>query len=153
MKDKKDFEGWVVKFTNGLMIKIKCDHYCSIHGILTDFANREDYIIDYILSSTIDDVLALIPENDIRRDKILEAEKSVINYIKKTKIELNKLLAKFNGSRIDFYLNNKGNELIHLALSILNGFDVDDVIISFIRKNTFRLKDAREFLTTNKISL
>ena len=58
-------EGWVVKFTDGQLVKIKTAWYFKLHGLRTQDINREDYVIKNYLEETLDDVMSqLDPSED-----------------------------------------------------------------------------------------
>ena len=38
-------EGWIVEFEDSQKIKIKTEWYLKLHRILTNYSNREDYLI------------------------------------------------------------------------------------------------------------
>jgi T4 RnlA family RNA ligase len=58
-------EGWVIKFTDDQLIKLKTAWYFKLHGLRTQDINREDYVIKNYLEETLDDVMTqLNPEED-----------------------------------------------------------------------------------------
>lgn len=75
-------EGWIVQFTNGLLIKIKSDWYFKLHGLLTEDLYKENIVIGYILNDEIDDIIAQVPVADIlsheRINKLIDLVKKEI---------------------------------------------------------------------------
>jgi RNA ligase len=67
IKNIKDMEGIVVSFNNGHKIKIKADHYVLIHKNKEAISSEKD-IVNLYLNGQIDDVLALLPQED--KDKV-----------------------------------------------------------------------------------
>ena len=62
-RDLKGAEGYVLRWMNGHMVKIKADEYCQIHrakeGIM-----RENGVISMILEEKLDDVLPVLSSQD-----------------------------------------------------------------------------------------
>ena len=78
-KSEVDKEGWIVRFDNDHMLKIKTDWYFQRHGLLTNDIYREHIIIGYILDDLIDDIITQIPEDEkeahLRINKIISIVK------------------------------------------------------------------------------
>lgn len=142
----KDIEGWVIQFENGKMIKVKGDHYCSLHGLLTDSLNRENDIIELILDEKIDDVLAQIPEDDLRRQDIDAISKIISDEMISMSNKTDELLLKYKGDRKTFALENRKNPYFNFAIGVVNGKDKSEMIKFDIQKNTKHLMDARKWL-------
>lgn len=66
VKDEREIEGYVIRFSNGHMIKVKCDWYCRIHSA-KDAIVFEKNVIAMILANALDDVVANLPESDQKR--------------------------------------------------------------------------------------
>jgi RNA ligase len=61
-KDRENFEGWVVRFANGLYMKIKCEPYLEAHG--ARFGTSLKAVFMLIKEEKWDDFIAtIIPEN------------------------------------------------------------------------------------------
>jgi T4 RnlA family RNA ligase len=69
-KTLENKEGWILIFDNGMMVKIKTEWYCNLHGLLTDYLSKENQIMKMILDSTIDDALSKMDINDERKPLI-----------------------------------------------------------------------------------
>ena len=142
----KDIEGWIVQFTNGKMVKVKGDHYCALHGILTDSLNRENDIISLILDNKIDDVLGQLSENDSRRINVNQIIEIVNFEMNKLKNDTSDLLKHFNGVKKDFAITYNKNKNFPLAMSKINGKDLLKNIELQIKKETHHLLEARNWL-------
>lgn len=57
-------EGYVIRFDNGHMIKIKHDHYCKVHRAKSSLT-KERHIVDLILNEKIDDLKPLLEKQEI----------------------------------------------------------------------------------------
>jgi len=86
-------EGWVIKFIDGQLIKVKTAWYFKLHGLRTQDINREDYVIKNYLEETLDDVMSqLDPEEDSDAysfvSKVTEAIDNYIIHVDKSVDEL-----------------------------------------------------------------
>lgn len=136
-------EGFVIRFENGDMFKIKCDWYCQLHKTLEHIVHEKD-VIRLILDEKLDDVKAILPEDRIKSlDKfsnILYAGISALtNKVVWSTIEL---YDNHNGSRKDFALavkDMKEKNFMFKALDILEKCSNRDntAHISFITNELF----------------
>jgi RNA ligase len=62
-KDLKDQEGWIIRWDDGHMVKIKADEYISIHRAKENII-REKNIIELFITEKIDDVKPYLQEHD-----------------------------------------------------------------------------------------
>jgi len=139
-------EGWIVEFVDGQKVKIKTDWYHSLHRILTDYSNREDYLIDMILNEKIDDVLSVLDygsESRIFVEGVLDTTNRKLLEISN---EIDRLLSTYNGDKKLFALEYKDHKLFGLMTQVISGRDKIEVIKYFIKKVTYRLSGAREWL-------
>jgi T4 RnlA family RNA ligase len=143
-------EGWVVIFDDGQRVKIKTDWYLSLHRVLTDYSNREDYLIDMILSEKIDDLLGILDfESENRKfvESVIEKTNSKINYYIK---EVNRLISLYDDNKIEeFATTHQKNELFSIVMRVLRGCDIMDSLKTLIRKKTYRLNQARSWLSSS----
>lgn len=144
--DLEGIEGWVVEFADGQRMKIKTDWYISLHRIMTDYTNREDYLIDFILDEKIDDILSVLDygsENRLFVEKVLERTNNKINdYF----LEVNKIINQYDGDKKTFALKYKDHQLFGVIMKSLNGYDIMESLKEFVKKKTYRLFEAREWL-------
>ena len=67
VRDLEDVEGFVVRFSDGHMIKLKCDWYVQIHKAKEKILQDRN-IVELILDDKLDDVMAHLPQED--RDRL-----------------------------------------------------------------------------------
>lgn len=75
---KDDIEGYVVRLSNGMKVKIKTSHYLSIHRLL-DNINSPRRLFEAVVNETTDDVKAKFHENVGYIERILNMEEKVRN--------------------------------------------------------------------------
>jgi T4 RnlA family RNA ligase len=139
-------EGWVVEFDGGLKIKIKTEWYVSLHRILTDYSNREDYLIDMVLDNKIDDLYSQIDVNSESYKFIKSVESKTLENIKRLVDTIQVMTYNFDGDFKEFASKYNKHQLFGLCTKILRGQDELDVIKEYIKKKTYRLFEAREWL-------
>ena len=145
----ESIEGWIVEFVDGQKVKIKTDWYHSLHRILTDYSNREDYLIDMILDEKIDDVLSVLDYGSENRNFVEE-----VIYITNKKLlemsnEVDRVLSTYTGDRKSFALEYKDHDLFWIMTQVINGKDKMEVIKFLIKKKTYRLSEARDWMKIN----
>ncbi len=75
---QKDTEGFIVKFTDGHVIKIKTLDYMSKHR-LYDASDSYKEVFKRILNEELDDILMIVHES--KKEKLLEQETLLVNYV------------------------------------------------------------------------
>jgi RNA ligase len=70
----EDREGFVVRFSNGHMLKLKCDWYVQIHKAKEKILQDRN-IVELILDDKLDDVKAHLPQED--RDRLTAFESDI----------------------------------------------------------------------------
>jgi len=71
VRDLEDVEGFVVRFSDGHMLKLKCDWYVQIHKAKEKILQDRN-IVELILDDKLDDVKAHLPQED--RDRLTQFE-------------------------------------------------------------------------------
>lgn len=71
VRDLEDLEGFVVRFDDGHMIKLKCDWYVQIHKA-KEAILQDRNIVELILDEKLDDIKAHLPAED--RDRLTQFE-------------------------------------------------------------------------------
>lgn len=71
VRDLEDIEGFVVRFSDGHMLKLKCDWYVQIHKAKEKILQDRN-IVELILDGKLDDVMAHLPKED--RDRLIVFE-------------------------------------------------------------------------------
>ena len=163
----EDKEGWIVQFEKDHLIdfiKIKTSWYCELHGLLTNDLYRENILVGYILDDKIDDILGQIPEDELEAHERIEKMIAVIKnamFNKASEIlkSYDLFLAEDDGSDISIVKKNyslkycKKDPNFSYVMSIVNGKDVFDLTIDWVRDNTKKLNIARDFLKKRDPSL
>lgn len=73
VRELQDIEGFVVRFNDGHMVKLKCDWYVQIHKAKEKILQDRN-IVELILAEKIDDVKAHLPEEDRDRLTVFESD-------------------------------------------------------------------------------
>ncbi len=147
-----DKEGWVIQFTNGKMVKLKTEWYINLHGLFTETLERENLILGMIFKDTIDDAMSYLGDDvtsNEKRDNISEII-DVVNFKIGEKVhEVEKFLEEFDDKK-SFSLKHRKHPLFHLAIGVVNGYDlVEQVTLLFYEKTT-HLKEAQKWLETSR---
>lgn len=98
-------EGFVIKFDDGHMYKIKSDWYCELHRVKSEI-NYERGVVSLLINGGMDDLKSLMPVND--RQRIENYETAFANMLaEKTVhvIHLSKMIAGNKMTRKDYALN------------------------------------------------
>lgn len=145
----EDKEGWIIEFTNGVLMKIKTDFYFKLHGLYTEDLNRENIIIDYILKDEIDDVLSKITDDLDTIERINKITDKVKSSINKKSNEIDKLYNVFLSinDRKEFALLYNKEENFGYVMSMLSGKNSFELAKDYIGKKTNKLLSAREWLS------
>lgn len=72
-RDLKGVEGWVVRFDDGHMVKIKAEEYVRFHKT-KDGLSQEKNVVDMIINEKIDDTKAFMMDEDRRRVEQFEEQ-------------------------------------------------------------------------------
>jgi T4 RnlA family RNA ligase len=152
------FEGFVVKFKNKEMIKVKSIWYLERHRIVT-IADRKTEIIKHILNDTIDDVLSVIPDDE-KKKEIRQIQHLIVTYVTELASKIyNKILFFRVAYAVDDYKNIVSDiENDEFAAQykglIMEGIrktytivEVEERLKQMILKQTSKEKKAIEFLS------
>jgi T4 RnlA family RNA ligase len=74
VRDLEDLEGFVSRFADGHMVKLKCDWYVQIHKAKEKILQDRN-IVEIILDEKLDDVKAHLPAED--RDRLTQFESEI----------------------------------------------------------------------------
>lgn len=150
-KTKEGIEGWVITFSNGQMAKVKTEHYCRIHGLVTDSLTRENLLMQIILGDQIDDALALVAKDDVRRLYASGVQDVISKYIAETEELCLKMAADFNGNKRDWAVKHKGQKGFNIVASLVDKPDLKENLFKAIKeqlgKSTNRLMEAKNWLS------
>lgn len=81
------FEGWVIQFNNGDMVKLKTKWYMDRHNAMTFLRVRD--IARMVVDETLDDLIAKLVGDGINVDQIRDIESQVVIEVRKIEHELN----------------------------------------------------------------
>lgn len=73
IKQAQDIEGFIIRFEDGHMAKIKCDWYCQLHRVKSDI-QKERGVVALIIEEKIDDLKPLMTAEDLAYINDFEAE-------------------------------------------------------------------------------
>ena len=156
----EDKEGSVITFRkpdgDQLLVKVKTADYFAKHHIMTEFIYQENVIVEMILNETIDDMLSLIEDEEVReringlikivqtkfREEVERAQKFVDIYLEDPTVPAKDLYAKYRkcpGFADALYVINRlreGEEPNTL----------EDIVKKRLLKQTYRLMEARAWL-------
>jgi RNA ligase len=110
VRDLEDLEGFIVRFNDGHMLKLKCHWYLQIHRA-KEAILQDRNIVELILEEHLDDVKAHLPAED--RDRLTQFEndinKSINISVSDIRIELDSLLR--NGVDRKTFATGRAQEL------------------------------------------
>lgn len=134
----QDIEGYVLRFDDGHMVKIKADQYVLHHGAI-DAITQEKNVLAMVLDNSLDDVKALLKEDDYQR---------IANYAEMVYNGIDATVAKYeNYFAYIQHLSKKDFALLHMPtakkagivpaiiFSMYDGKNARDLIINTIRSN------------------
>lgn len=135
-----DAEGFIIAFGNGHKLKIKADEYVRIHKTM-DRIRFDRNIVALILHEEVDDVIGLLPENEVKKVRDFETK-----FWKAFRIKESKLLA-LNGTvflnyqadpkrvALEFIplLENKADS--SFIFRMINGHNARDLLLDHVKKN------------------
>lgn len=138
LKTDKNIEGYVIRFDDGMMIKLKTDWYLKVSRLNLAYANSEKKYLETILSSTFDDIESLIDfdliknadryKKDINNALLLNAEKVADWFIEDNKNGL---------SRKEIALKLGGNPFSGYYFNLLNKFSGKEFTKSMLIDETY----------------
>ena len=108
VKGMSGIEGFVIRFADGHMVKMKCDEYCMYHKAKDDFI-REKNIISMIVNNQVDDFLPLLQKED--RQKLLEFCQNFNDEINKSVSDIIEMFMNIKASKMtrkEFALSEMG---------------------------------------------
>lgn len=150
-----DFEGYVITFENGHIIKLKTDWYVHLHHLLTENLTRENELIKLILEEKLDDVLAQVPQDDIRRLYALDISKWLRHEIRDiAQITYGNVQAQYSGDRKSFALKFLKHPFFSMMMKMvdlenqsqLNKNSAFDIVRVYVLKLTDKWLKAQKFL-------
>lgn len=145
------YEGFVVTFDSGKMIKLKLQEYCNLHNLHTEDLHREDSIIYLIVNEQIDDILCQLDEGDERRKMVLELIDLVNHYVNAKYNDVTELLSLYTGDKKQFALSHRTNPNFVYAMGVINqNSDLVSLIKERLLRETYFLGNARKWVLEQK---
>lgn len=124
LETMRDMEGYVVQFTDGDMVKMKCPWYLRLHGIITFL--RESDIVLAVLDKTIDDVRAALLEGGKDISRVDELEHQVMCEICTLHEDVEHVFAQDRHLDVkSFAIKHNRHRLFPLLIALYKGRDVD----------------------------
>lgn len=135
----EDVEGFVVRFADGHMVKLKCDWYCAIHRA-KDRIMFDRHVVGMILDEKLDDLIPHLLEED--RVKLREFEGEFLKLLEKHTNKIYEYVTDTkaaNPIRKDFAFAVKSLEkdfktLVFLAFDNVDRTHIRECLITFVRK-------------------
>lgn len=103
VRKAEDFEGVVVRFDDGHMVKVKSDWYVRIHKIKSLLGQERD-VVALILNNELDDMLPVLPREDVERVEKFQLALSERLYLCAYNLSHQTKLARASSSRKVFAL-------------------------------------------------
>ena len=94
-------EGWVVRFTDGSMVKVKTVWYEDMHDLNFERNRSDKKILQSVLNDTIDDAIAMLSPTDPDRPRFEQARDLVRNEFHRLRRDTLDLMSRFEGDPAD----------------------------------------------------
>lgn len=140
-KDAEGIEGWIIRFDDGHMLKIKGEWYLRIHKT-KDNLTFEKNVVDLLVNDKMDDAKAFMMDEDRHRVEKFEQEfwHGFNNCAHVTAIQLDTVRKHFGGDRKRFAIEH-ANMLQPIIRSVMfacwdSEKSVRDELLNTVRKNT-----------------
>ncbi len=144
-KNDTDREGYIIKFTDGNIVKVKTLDYLEKHR-LTDESNSYKIILKRILEENMDDIMQVITKE--KREKIKKLEQPLDDYVTHFTQQIYDIIQSAPESRKEVALKNKGHLYFSVIMSNLHEAEMEDIkdsLIQSILKKNSKEKSAKEF--------
>jgi len=141
---EKDIEGYVVKFTDETLVKIKTLDYLEKHHLVSE-ADQLKVVFKRILEEDIDDVIALLPED--KKEKILEIEKCLTDYTVHFIKEIEDIVKEGDkGDRQNFVQKYIKHPWFSVIMAGLKSHDIKETLIKTMIKRYNKEEKVKSFL-------
>jgi RNA ligase len=137
----KGVEGYVLRFNDGHMLKIKADEYVQFHKT-KDNMNFEKNIVNLLVNEKMDDAKSFMMEED--RVRVEKFENNFWNGVTETVTQYTKLWNEICANKLDRKrfaiermpaLKNKDQFVSGIIFGAFDGKDIRSIIIDVIRNN------------------
>ncbi len=129
-----DAEGYVIRFRNGMRMKIKGDEYVRLHKILTNFSTTDIWEL-MRTKGNMNEFLERVPDefDNWVRMTMMELEAHFENIKFRSSIDFEYYKGESNGDKKEFALAIKDNEYRSILFSMWDGKSYDDTIWKMIK--------------------
>jgi RNA ligase len=127
-------EGYVIRFKNGMRMKIKGDEYVRLHRILTNFSTTDIWEL-LRTNGNMDEFLDRVPDefDNWVRMTVLELKAGFENIKFRSSIDFEYYKGESNGDKKEFALAINDNEYRSILFSMWDGKSYDDIIWKMIK--------------------
>lgn len=140
VKKQEGVEGFVPRFYNGHMVKLKCDWYVQIHKAKEKIL-WDRHIVEMILDNRLDDVKAHLLEDE--RQRLSDYEEAITNHINLLSNTLFSMMVEIENSGIDrkTFAIEKANStglFKSLIFKMWDGYNLNmcyDLVVDMIRSH------------------
>lgn len=108
-KTERNVEGWVIRFKDGTLIKVKTDWYEDMHRHMIEKQRTDKTFIEMTINETMDDALGLMPIGDPIRIRMEEVMTKVSRHFNHTVSDVVKTVATYSGDKSAFAAVHKAN--------------------------------------------
>lgn len=152
---EKNIEGWVVrnkKYPLELQFrKNKTLWYFRLHHLISGDAMQENNIIEAIISENIDDVISQVQVGTEKRKYLEDMRTLVSHFFDRMLVEILELLPfKNKMERKEFVLKYKDHDYFGVIMKSKTPEDAERILKETILKQTYRLKNAKQFIENIK---
>jgi RNA ligase len=129
-----DAEGYVIRFRNGMRMKIKGDEYVRLHRILTNFSTTDIWEL-MRTKGNMNEFLDRVPDefDNWVRMTMMELEAGFENIKFRSSIDFEYYKGESNGDKKEFALAIKDNEYRSILFSMWDGKSYDETIWKMIK--------------------
>lgn len=130
----KDNEGYVIRFSGGMRMKIKGDEYVRLHRILTNFSTTDIWEL-LRTDGNLNEFLDRVPDefDNWVRMTVLELKAHFENIKFRSSIDFEYYKGESNGDKKEFALAIKDNEYRSILFSLWDGKSYEDTIWKMIK--------------------
>lgn len=143
VRNMDNTEGFIIRFNNGYMLKVKADWYILRHKTKENIT-LEKNVLNYILSDAVDDILPLVSPEEA--NSLVNYQQSVLTHMKQKADDLNCVVIEakdnLNNSKKRFaleYINNPKKRILDnekgLLFKIWDGYDPYEVVKDYVKAN------------------
>jgi RNA ligase len=140
-RNLKGAEGWVIRFEDGHMLKVKAESYVSMHHAKDAIATEKN-VIDLIVNDKIDDFKSLVMVED--REKIIKFEDDFWNGISETIVRYTTMWNEICSHKLDRkrfaiermpQLKISDQYAANIIFGLFDGRDIRSMVVDIIRKS------------------